>query len=368
MRDYIQKHIQPALDKARAAINELTDRLAAEETFGGSIVPGTTNKREALKNCLVFGEVQVEGSGTMADCLVMSGSTVYIGDGSTVTNSLFSIDSTSKTKISCVRIGKHVKINKVFVNISMDIGDNSCIVEAAFGDDHDSNENQTLISLGANTLISIAAIRLVQPVGTTFSSEMQLGDGAVILNGKLTSNVDSISVGNDALFCEYDYAMGFCLGEQIKTATEMASPVSDLTRFKRDLLENRIAHTIFHVPVKAGDGLYLGIGTRFLSPDNDKAPGAELGNNVFILPAESLYNVDDMRGTSTFCSVCAEHMVMEDNSTLILDIPSGYESQQLKDLCIKEGATLFFRNNEDIPSERFTGSRISINKNKVIEL
>ena len=366
MRNYIQTHIQPALDKARADIQALVDRLTKEETFNGSIVPGYTNKREALKNCVVFGEVQIEGSGTMANCLVLSGCTVHVGDGTMVTNSMFG--TRSDTDTNSVHIGEHVMMNKVYTNIGLTVGDNSCIIETAFGNESTGAGPLQSIELGKNTVLIRTEVFINQQCGSVDSCMCKLGDGAIVVDGKLTTYSKNIDIGSSFLFCEYDRALDLCLGGSMIPTTEVSSPVDDLSRFRRDIQEGHRPHAIFYVPVKAGDGFYLGAGTRFATNDDVKSAGLTFGDNVFVLPGDSVWSQDDTRGYCTPCSICVYSLIIENNGTLVLDAPAGYESPQLKEIRIKEGSSLFLRSSDGSPSDRFTGACISINKNKVIEL
>lgn len=367
MRDYIQKHITPALDAARDNIKSLVVDTAASETFGGSIVPGATNKREALKNCVVFGKVHVYGSGTMVDCAVMSGCTVYVGDGATVTNCQF--DTMHPVEHNVIRIGKNVHMNKVMTCFDVDIGDGSTIVESCFGDPGQSESVTPHIKLGDNSLVTRTVISIRQPdQEDKRRRECFFGDRAVIIGGKLSASSQGIHIGDDFLYSDYEQALALCLGGTVSVASnQLPSPTENASQFHRDLQRDQIC-SVFYAPFTAGDRFYLGVSTRFFPGDPERGTGGVvLGDDVYIVPGESTVAVREHRNTP-FAAISADSMKMGNGSTLVLDVPAPYETQQLRELDIKEGATLFFRNNDANPQDRFAGTAICVNKNQVIEL
>lgn len=363
MRDYIKKHIIPSLEDVRQRIRERVAQLEEEETFTGSIVPGSVTNRQALKNCMVFGEAHVDESAKMVNCVIAAGATVYVGANSTVTDTMF---GTLTNEPCIVHIGSNVSMNKSMTIFSLDIGDGSVVTDSSFGDPGQHDGKSPQVSIGKNALLTNTIINLRVDYDDNSVIRFSLGDGAVVLKSRLHAMKD-VQIGSDFLCCDYDKALPLCLGGTVSTAAEAASPTENTTQFYRDIQQG-MSTNLFYTQAQVGDNFYLGISTRFLNNEAENAPGLIFGNDVYVLPGDYDEYARDRSGSQPVCTICAETLRMDDGSTLVLEVPGQYENQRLKKLHVKAGATLFYRANEDSPQYHFSGNAITVNKNAVIEL
>ena len=302
MRDFMQVRVRQKIEWLRPRLREKFDKLCPLSTFNDS----DQDLPENVKDCVILGKVKLGKNSKLYGSLVGDNVELEIGDNTVVYASAFAMDGVGKCQgdfyvkkngsVTKVHIGSNCMIDRFNCMTSLDLGDNSIILNATIRREELAYREtpvpiKTKVVLGKDTVIAESAI--VQYGIDHTDKDLQdlvIGDGLVMNNRSLMLRSTNNHFGKNLLLCGYTVELPQLLSEEPPDWIGLKDSWHTYTKigFFRVDDDSHVIHIGKFNNVYIGDDVYVAIILKWLAADE---PDSELhiGDRVIIATNKSGY-------------------------------------------------------------------------------
>lgn len=302
MQPYIVKNIRSEVDEIRQAVRGITEQRAKVYANMPSAVLGSVNNTEAVTDSYIYGNVIINGSARMHQCIVNKGVTVELEDGVIAVGCCFSAKAVGSLHLfgdgrpdGITFIECHIKIGKngtlLYSNITGDfVSGEGLSAYASIICDQETTPFPKVV-YGNNATICKSDIIMGRfDYQVSKDGEAVIGDNFFIYNAReLFVGGEHIHIGNNFTVCEYKEALRMIGGSMPLSSVILSNNITD----RNPMVTN---HEYHHNPktqtigyfgaaehdVYIGNDVYVGTGYEFMAVPKAESATIKIGDSSIL--------------------------------------------------------------------------------------
>ena len=366
MRSYIQKNLQ---SKIRAGTQKLHAQFREKydaAMLKASSVGGSLNNRDNARNCFIFGDVELQGSGKLLNCFVMPGVTLRIGDNAIVTDCMF-MSPTPNQQVTVV-IGKNAAVTNTLFCADSIIGAGAIIIDSVLGYAVDTPIEPMSIRLGDETILYHSVIKREVLGGQAPNAgiEFRCGSRSLLWKTYLRVGNNSVCFGDDCCLAQYIPALKQCLSDfTLVIAPDGQTPVKSVDDFNSSH-SRPIPATCFTMAASFGDRCYIGVPVVFQERKRGRAENRFIaGDDVNIVPGTITYRDRNAYSDKLLAIINTDIVHLRESSTLSVAVPLTSDRVSLHEVQVDAGSVLVL---DDNYTELTRAYKLHVTKRRAIRI